>query len=390
MSALAGVVQPQQTQQTAPAQAAKGARIKPFCQSAKVATRLVGNFQPAVSAAPAPIGPVALTPSGGYVKRWILEWILSGGGGTTPGVFAADGPWNLASLVTLAMPNNNPILNLTGYNLYLADIYGGYAMGENPANDPDYSTASGNANIWPYIPIELDPTGLGAQSDLSSSSGYQLYVLPSPDGTVYSTLPSPLPTAALNVLSEHWTLPDTKDDNGVPQEIAPPAAGTIQQWNQILNVLLSAGGGQQYFQMQRMGNQLRTVIMVTRSSGARSDSPFPNPFRLDWDDVILRNQSPQTIRKDMYESTLSQAARPAGVHALFYNKGINRYVGGNGASSWFPTVTDTRYALDGSFPAATAPTVDWVVNEVAYAPLGNVARSTTGGSGPGYHPPAGA
>lgn len=361
-------------------------QVKPFAQASKNGTRLVGSFQPQVSASPAPIGPVALTASGGYIKRWILENIETGGGGTTAGVLQADAPWNLDALITLSEPNNNPVLNLTGYNLYLADIYGGYAMGENPANDPDYSTSQGNINTWPYIPVELDPTGLGALSDLSSSSGYQLYILPNPNATVYSTIPSPLPSRALNVYADFWTLPERVDGEGSPQAIVPPRAGTIQMWNQILNIVLSAGGGNQEYQLNRMGNRLRTIIMVTRANGARADAVYPNPMRLEWDDIILHNVSPQIVRKRMYEKTLSQAARPTGTFALFFNEGITRFVGGNGASSWLPTVVDTRFALSGQFASATSPTLDWIVNDVSYAPLGAVERTTVGPSGPGYHP----
>lgn len=367
-------------------QARPQAAIKPFCQASKVATRLVGSYAPGISATPAPIGPVSLTASGGFVRRWILETILSGGGGTTAGVLAADGPWNLFSLVTLAEPNNNPIVNLTGFNLFLADIYGGFATGENPANDPDYSTSLGNINMWPYLPIELDPTALGALSDLSSSSGYQLYILPNPTGTVYTTIPSPLPTAALNVYAEYWALPESQDGSKQQQAIVPPRAGTIQMWNQILNIVLAAGGGNQYMQLNRMGNRLRTILMVTRAAGARSDTPFPNPARIDWDDIVLHGLSPQILRKRMFEMVLSQAVRPTGAFALFFNQGIERNVGGNGASSWLPTVTDTRFALEGNFPSASTPTLDWVINDVSRAPLGAVERTSIGPSSPGYHP----
>ncbi len=363
---------------------------KPFAQASKNGTRLVGNFVPVVSAAPAAIGPTALAASGGYIKRYILETIMSGGGGTTPGVLQADAPWNYYALVTLTEPNNNPVLNLTGYNLYLADIYGGYAMGENPANDPDYTVGSpvGNLAVWPYIPIELDPTGLGALSDLSSSSGYQLYLLPNPQGTVYSTVPSPVPTVATNVYADFWTLPDRQDGEGNPQAIVPPRAGTIQMWNQIMNIVLSAGGGSQEYQLNRMGNRIRSLGIVTRSAGVRSDAVFPSPARVEWDDIILHNVSPQIVRKRMYEKALSQAARPTGVFFLFFNEGITRFVGGNGASSWLPTVVDTRFALSGQFPSATTPTLDYVVNDVSYAPLGAVERTTVGPGGPGFHPTA--
>lgn len=377
----------QQAQQQGKAQAAaSSAAVKPFCQASKVGERLVGTVTPAISAAPPAIGPFTLTASGGFIRRWILEVILSGGGGTTPGVLAADGPWNLFALVTATEPNNNPIVNLTGYNLYLADIYGGYSAGANPASDPDYSTTLGNVNMWPYLPVELDPTALGALSDLSSSSGYQLYLLPNPITTVYTTSPSPVPTALVNVYAEFWTLPD-RSDGRTAQAIVPPRAGTIQMWNQILNVVLAAGGGNQEMQLNRMGNQLRTVLLVTRSSGARSDTPFPNPARLEWDDVILQGVSPQILRKRMWELAISQATRPVGAFMIPFNQGIERNVGGAGASSWLATVTDTRFAIAGQYPAATAPTLDWIVNDVSRAPLGAVERTTVGPSGPGYHPP---
>lgn len=376
----------QQAQAAQAPKAASQAPMKPFCQASKKGWRLVGSAQPAVSAAPAAVGPFTLSASGGFIRRIVLETILSGGGGTTAGVLAADAPWNMFALVTYSEPNNNPIVNLTGYNLYLSNVYGGFSSGENPASDPDYATTNGNINMWPYISVELDPTGLGALSDLSSSSGYQLYLLPNPTGTIFTTIPAPLPAAQVSAYADFWTLPDKSDGRGNMQAIIPPRAGTIQMWNQILNVVLSAGGGNQEMQLNRMGNQIRTILMVTRTSGARSDTPFPSPTRMEWDDIILAGVSPQILRKKMYEMVLSQAARPAGVFALFFNDGIERHVGGNGASSWLSTVTDTRFALSGQFPAATAPTLDWVVNDVSRAPLGSVERTTVGPAGPGYHP----
>jgi len=372
--------------QAAPKSQAAGTQSapqKPFCQASKKGWRLVGSVQPAISATPAAIGPFTLTASGGYIRRYVLETILSGGAG---GVLSPDAPWNLFSLVTCSEPNNNPIVNLTGFNLYLASVYSGFSAGADPRADPDYSVLNGNINMWPYLPIEHDPTGLGALSDLSSSSGYQLYLLPNPDTTVWATLPSPLPTAQVNVYADFWTLPDRNDGQGNAQTIVPPRAGTICMYNQILNIVLSAGGGNQEMQLNRMGNQIKTVGMVTRTSGLRADGPFPNPVRIEWDDVILAGTSPQVLRKKMWELSISQAPRPVGCHFLFFNDGIERNVGGNGASSWLATVTDTRFALSGQFAAATSPTLDYIINDVSRAPLGSVERTTVGPSGPGYHP----
>jgi hypothetical protein len=134
-----------------------------------------------------------------------------------------------------------------------------------------------------------------------------------------------------------------------------------------------------------MGNQLRTVIMVTRASGLRSETPFPNPAQLRWDDINLRIESPQSIRKLMREFIVGNTTRDVGVYVYPYSTGITREVGGNGVSSYLPTVTATRYELSGA--SGGAGTLDWVINDVSSAPVSGVQRATVG-AGLGYTPPA--
>jgi hypothetical protein len=134
-----------------------------------------------------------------------------------------------------------------------------------------------------------------------------------------------------------------------------------------------------------MGNQLRTVIMVTRASGLRSETPFPNPAQLRWDDINLRIESPQSVRKIMREIVYTTSARDVGVYVYPYNTGIGRSAGGNGVSSFLPTVTATRYELSGA--SGGAGTLDWVVNDVSSAPVSGVQRASVGG-GLQYYPPA--
>jgi hypothetical protein len=60
-------------------------------------------------------------------------------------------------------------------------------------------------------------------------------------------------------------------------------------------------------------------------------------------------------------------------------------VGGNGVSSFLPTVTATRYELSGA--SGGAGTLDWVINDVSSAPVSGVQRATVG-AGLGYNPPS--
>lgn len=377
----------------AAAPASRGQTIRPFCQASKVGCQQTTSFQNVIPGGQQ-LGPVGLTASGGFLRRVILESLFTGGGGTTAGVFTAggDAPFGLYSLIRFGEPNNTPIVELNGFNLLLADIYGGYAGVNDPRNDPDFSSNGSNPAFWPFIPIELDPTGMGALSDLSAASQYILTLMLTPNATVWSTVPNPLPSGSINAYSEYWTLPNETVTNPVTgqqvqQATVPPYAGTVQLWSQIPNVGLPSGGGNARMQLNRMGNQLRTIILVTRANGARSDTPFPNPAQLRWDDVLLRNQDPQTIRKAMKEYVNGLTARDTGVHVIPYSQGISRFVGGAGVSSLLPTVTDTRFELSGTFGAATAPTLDWVVNEVSSAPVSGLGRTQVPG-GTAYYPPA--
>jgi hypothetical protein len=142
-----------------------------------------------------------------------------------------------------------------------------------------------------------------------------------------------------------------------------------------------------------MGNQLRTVIMATKAAGVYAETPFPNPAQFRWDDINLRIESPQSLRKWIREFLITTQTRAAsgglpgfvGIYAYPYSNGITREVGGNGISSLLPTVTATRYELSGA--SGVAGTLDWVINDVSSAPVSGVQRATVGG-GLGYYPPA--
>ena len=140
----------------------------------------------------------------------------------------------------------------------------------------------------------------------------------------------------------------------------------------------------QRVQLNRMGNQLRCVIMVFRSSGTRAESAAPNPFAFRWDDVILYNVDLQTLRKRMREYVNALTVRDVGVYVMPFDVGLARFVGGNGVSSYLPTVTATRFEISGPNSGGT---VDWVVNEVTSAPISGVQRSSVGG-GLQFYPPA--
>jgi hypothetical protein len=369
---------PQQGYSAAPASAAQ--RARPFCQAANFGVEQAQVFTGTQGGSTITYGPTPM-PATGYIRRVRLTTVLTGG---VAGTFTASGdaPFNFFNLVRFSEPNAAPVFELSGYNSLLADLFGGYAGWDDPRQDWDFVGTSPNINIEPYVPIELDATGMGALSNLSNASAFRLTLIAEANTNVYSTNPTTAPNFVVTPHVDYWTLPNPADADGNPQATSPPYPGTIQLWSQIQNLSLAAGNNRT--SLARMGNQLRTVIMVTRASGLRSETPFPDPAALRWDDINLRVEARQSIRKIMKEALITSSARDTGVYVYPYSLGITRTVGGNGVSSYLPTVTATRYELSG--PSGGAGTLDWIVNDVSSAPVSGVQRATAGG-GLGYYPP---
>jgi hypothetical protein len=370
---------PQQGVNAAPASAQQ--RARPFCQAAKWGCEQGNAVTGTQSVSQQTFGPAPL-PATGYIRRVRLPTVLVGG---AAGTFTASGdaPYNFWNLVRFAEPNAAPVVELSGFNLLLADIFGGYTEWNDPRQDWDFVGTSPNINIESYVPVELDGTGMGSLSNLSNASAFRLTLIAEAAGNIYSTNPTTFSTFTCIPHVDYFTLPNAVDQDGNPQATAPPYPGTIQLWSQIQNLTLAAGNNRT--SLNRMGNQLRTVIMTTRASGLRSETPFPNPAQLRWDDINLRIESPQSVRKVMREMLDTTSPRDVGVYVYPYSFGVSRTVGGNGVSSFLPTVTATRYELSGA--SGGAGTLDWTVNDVSSAPVSGVQRATVGG-GLGYSPPS--
>jgi hypothetical protein len=373
---------PGQGVNAAPASAVQ--RARPFCQAAKQGVEQGLVFSGTQGAATITYGPNPM-PATGYIRRIRLTTVVTGGTAGTP-VAGGDFPFNFFNLVRFAEPNAAPVVELTGFNLLLADMWGGYTEWNDPRQDWDYVGSAPNINIEPYVPVELDPTGMGALSNLSNASAFRLTLIAENAGTggpIYTTAPAPQGAFVVTPHVDYWTLPNPTDQDGNPQATAPPFSGTIQLWSQIQNLTLATGNNRT--SLARMGNQLRTVIMVTKAAGLRSETPFPNPAQLRWDDINLRIEAPQSVRKIMRELIDTTSTRDVGVYVYPYNFAVSRTLGGNGVSSLLPTVTATRYELSGA--SGGAGTLDWVINDVSSAPVSGVQRATAGG-GLGYYPPA--
>lgn len=325
-------------------------------------------------------GPIPL-PAQGFVRSVLLT-ITPSGGTAGAGVVSGDFPWNCINLVRLQDTNGAPLCELTGYNLFLMNTYGGFAGSPDPRNDPEFTKTVVAPSFAVRIPVEIAPNGLGSLANQSSSAAYKLTVIVASTAEIWSTQPTTPMALTIKTFMEFWTLPAAVDMLNRPQQRTPPYHGTAQYFTQQMNNSINVG--QNGTRITDTGSLIRTLAFVTRIAGVRSDAVYPDPWTLNWDSRILQVASARVLKKLMREYVCQLAERDTGVFVWGFSYGKGRFFGNSAINSWLPTVSATRLELIG--PSASAGTVDIVNNTVSVAETNPAARAVET-SATGFAPP---
>lgn len=357
---------------------AQQAPTVPFDQASHKGLEPGPVFTVTPGAAQVTLGPVPL-PAQGYLRRVIIE--ISGASGVA-GTGAGDYPFNIINLLRLQDTNGAPLVELTGYNLFLCNTYGAYDGSPDDRTYFDYSASASNPALQIYAPIEIAPNGLGSLANQSAAAAYRLTLIVDTSANIWSVAPTTIPTLTIRTFMDFWTLPAPADMLQRPQSQAPPFSGVAQYWTNATNQAVASGLNQT--RVGRVGNLIRTLIFVGRQSGARAEAPFPDPFTLNWDARDLQIASAKTQRMIMREYISQITARDTGVYAFIFSYGEDRNAGALQINSWLPTVTATRLEVDGT--SAGAGTLDTVINDISVAETSPAARAVEA-SATGYHPP---
>lgn len=319
------------------------------------------------------IGPFNI-PAYGYLRSVLLLVTATGGADSGETVAAnADAPWNVLQNVQLRDVNSAPLVGPfpSGYNLYLANKYGGQAWNADPKLSPFFSAvavgsnASGNFQFLLRVPVEITARdALGALPNQNAASTYKLDISIAPSSVVYTVAPDTKPVVRVRAFLEAWSQPLPNDVRGMPQATVPPALGTTAYWSMYSPPVNS---GAQTVQLQRVGNLIRTLLFVARDAdGIRQSTIFPDPVQLLWDTRIL-NQEALAIRQqyvqDRYGYGLGQSAQDTGVYVYDYIHDLDNHAGDELRDLYLPTTQATRLEIQGSFGGAG--TLDIITNDVA-------------------------
>lgn len=323
-------------------------------------------------------------PAYGYLRSVMLLVQATGAAGSP--VLNEDSVWAAIKNIALTEPNGAVLQQFnSGFDLMLAHKWGGYrdTIGADPTASPVYAVGGvGNFTFMLRIPVELNlRDGLGALPNQNAAATFKLKITLTGSTTVWSTVPTTLPTVRVRAFTEAWDQPETQSA-GQQNQTTPPAMNTTQFWSsQTYNI----NAGAQTVRLTRVGNYLRNLIFVFRTAGtARStgQTNFPDPATLYLDtrplDIIEKNNwIHQMYERSGYGGAVGSTIIPGADTARGYNNGVFVYdfahefdgtLGMENRDLWLPTLGSTRLELQGSFGAAGTLTV--LTNDVAIA--GNV------------------
>jgi hypothetical protein len=175
----------------------------------------------------------------GYLANLWLK-LTTAGGTVGSGTLAADAPLNAIQVFRFVDPNGHAIIDCDGYGLFLLNKYG--------------------ARYW-----------------LGDASGpYRIQATGNTTGAIHTVAPTAESVVTLAVGGEFLSLPDRVSRvNGNPQAIAPPGldrgvAIVCEYTKQTFGI--QAGGGVQTIRLTRVGNIIRQLFLVARTSaGVRTD-----------------------------------------------------------------------------------------------------------------------
>jgi hypothetical protein len=253
-----------------------------------------------------------LVASPGYFRGFRMKWSVTGGTGNAA-VLSPDGPYDIASLVTLKDAFGTPLIVAPGYHaFYLIPKFGGQfgtQEGRDPSNLPSFVQAnlSGNLQFNTVLPLEF-AKAYGVISGANASLLPNLIINLAPLTGVYTTVPTGSPVVNLTLDADFYWLPE-----GV--SVQPPGLGTTCQWVFQQCTPAIGSGSTTTVQLPRLGGYLNVLILELRDANGNRVDAWPQRLRIYVDGVPLIDSDITEIFDDMYIQ-FQGTSRPVGVIAI--------------------------------------------------------------------------
>lgn len=259
--------------------------------------------------------PVPITPGGFLRGIWLeLDNTINGALNTAVLGSPTDFPYAIIATIQLEDVNGQAIVGpVSGYELYLANKYGGYFPDGDPTVQPGFVGTFADQYFCLWLPCEIRSDGLGALANTDARAQYRLILTIDSQPNITSTgTITTQPTFTVQYWVDYWAQVDRANMLGQPNEQTPPMLGTTQFWTREVPVVTAAA---QTVKHNRVGNAIRNIIYVLRNGVAAGGAQpanqrvtnYVDPIKLRLDNRYLLSESPflrrRAIMSRLYDLT---------------------------------------------------------------------------------------
>lgn len=236
-------------------------------------------------------------------------------------VFNEDAPWNALATCNFGDVNGT-LIDLDGFSLYLANLYGGwtYHRRQTSLDTSIYNLLPGNGatggsfRFHLFAPIALNRRSLLALvANQDRAQKYNLRSDINMSAAVYGTVPTALPNVTIRRHYDNYAVPAPQNANNAPQQQQPPKFGVLHYLTQSVSPTAPAAGAQNHY-LPRLGNTIRLIILVLRSNALRATAEATPPTQIQFllGDTPIFVENPAYRRALMWDRYGFDA--PAGVY----------------------------------------------------------------------------
>lgn len=253
-----------------------------------------------------------------------------------------DAPWSALTGVVFRDVNGE-LVNVPGFSLRVANLYGGWASGNTAWDNftlppvtangltKDAQIASlvsggggtgGSFNFHLWVPVALNRRSLwGLLGNQDRAQKYSLRTdfgsaAAVATGPIYTTAPTTQGTFVLSRMYENYAVPAPQDANGHAQQQIPDKFGIVNFVTQSVNPSVPIGGATVNHFLARLGNTIRFMSLILRSNGTRlaaeAAAAIPTQIQFNLGDTPINVETPAYRRKLMFDRYQFDA--PQGVY----------------------------------------------------------------------------
>lgn len=333
--------------------------VVPFRRATTFRTNMLPATGPVILTAAQQQVQVVLDGSGYIYTVDLYVTAVNGGVNAAAVTYLEDAPYSVLAANVLGDVNGD-LVNLDGFNLYLTNLYCGYTNHlQNLSLDPlvwnivaGAVATGGNFAFHLKIPVGLNRRSLlGIVANQDRAQKYSLRSDLAAGGAVYNVPPTALPNMTINRTYENYAVPSGQNAAGASQQQRPNKLGVLHFLTQSVNPTAPAPGTQNHY-LPRLGNTIRTIILVLRSAGTRAAAEAALPAQLSFllGDSPIFTETPAYRRALMYDRYGFDA--PAGVFVYDWITDVVKVAGDEMGDDYAFTngLVNAQFAIN--YPAA--------------------------------------